>query len=211
MSRPFPDVDGEIINVPPPQRRHWKRWVIGGLVLFFILLSRSLSVYVSALWFGSLGYSSVYWYILKLKVILFLIFLALTAGILRGGFWLLERLFAQQVLEPRTIIVNNQPVQFSPGRFVRPVSWAVALIFAFLSGLTMKSKWLEFANYLHQAPTERFHRKHQEVEHQKHRDDLERIAVRMHLTLTSDDPLPVGAGREMRKSERRLQDEDEDA
>jgi len=153
MSRPFPDVDGEIINVPPPQRRHWKRWVIGGLVLFFIVLSRSLSVYVSALWFGSLGYSSVYWYILKLKVILFLIFLALTAGILRGGLWLLERLFAQQVLEPRTIIVNNQPVQFSPGRFVRPVSWAVALIFAFLSGLTMKSKWLEFANYLHQAPT----------------------------------------------------------
>ena len=153
MSRPFPPDDDEIIDVPTSNRRHWKRWLIGGLILLFIVLSRSLSIYVSALWFGSLGYSDVYWYILKFKVILFLIFLALTAAILRGGFWLLERLFASQVREPRTIMLNNQPVQFSPARFIRPVSWGVALIFALLSGLTMKSKWLEFANYINQSPT----------------------------------------------------------
>ncbi|MGI8732432.1 MAG: UPF0182 family membrane protein [Pyrinomonadaceae bacterium] len=153
MSRPFPQSDEEIIDAPPPRRHHWRRWFLGGLVLLFIILSRSLSIYVSALWFGSLGYSSVYWYILKLKVVLFLAFLVLTLAILRGAFWLLERMFAAHVLEPRTIMLNNQPFQVAPARFLRPVSWAVALVFGLFSGLAMKSKWLEFANYVNQAPT----------------------------------------------------------
>ena len=88
------------------------------LILLFILLSRSLSIYVSALWFGSVGYSTVYWYILKIKVALFLIFFILTAVILRAGFLLLERIFAAHASKPRTIIVNNQPVQFSPARYL---------------------------------------------------------------------------------------------
>lgn len=153
MSQPFPLSDEEIIDVPPPRRRHWRRWLIAGLVLLFIILSRSLSIYVSALWFGSLGYSSVYWYILKLKVILFLGFFLLTVAILRGAFWLLERMFAVHVFEPRTIMLNNQPFQVAPARVMRPAAWVVALIFALFSGLAMKGKWLEFASYLNQAPT----------------------------------------------------------
>lgn len=153
MSRPFPISDDEVIDVPPPTRRRWRLWLVGVLILLFIALSRTLSIYVSALWFGSLGYSGVYWYILKFKVMLFLVFLALTLVILRGGFWFLERVFAVNVLEPRTIMVNNQPFKFAPARLLRPVSWAVALLIALFSGLAMKSKWLEFASYLNQTPT----------------------------------------------------------
>ena len=153
MSTPFPISDSEIIDVPPPRRRRWRRWLLGALVLLYIVISRSLSIYLSALWFGSLGYSSVYWYILKLKVGLFLVFLILTALLLRAGFLVLERIFSVHALAPRTIMVNNQPVQFSPGRFLRPVAWGVALIFAFFSALSMKGNWLEFAAYLHRTPT----------------------------------------------------------
>jgi len=58
------------------------------------LSSRALSIYISALWFGSLGYASVYWYMFKLKIELFLIFFILTALILRVAFWLIDRAFA---------------------------------------------------------------------------------------------------------------------
>ena len=98
MSRPFPISDDEVIDVNPPTRTRWRRWLIAGAVLLFIVLSRSLSVYVAVLWFGSLGYSAVYWYIFKLKAALFLLFLLLTIGILRGAFCLLERTFASTVL-----------------------------------------------------------------------------------------------------------------
>jgi uncharacterized protein len=153
MSTPFPFSDREIIDVPPPRRRHWRRWLILVLFLLFIALSRSLSIYVSALWFGSLGYSAVYWYIFKLKVALFLVFLLLTIAILRGAFWLLERAFATEALETRTVMLNNQPFQFSPARFMRPVAWAVAVLFGLFFAFGMKSSWQEFALYKNQAPT----------------------------------------------------------
>jgi len=153
MSRPFPISEAEIIDVSPPKRKRWRLWVIAGAVLIFFLLSRSLDIYVSALWFDSLGYSAVYWYVLKLKVLLFLIFLALTVLLLRGAFWLLERVFASFTLEQRTVMLNNQPFQFSPARFVRPLAWVIAVVFGLFYGFAMKNRWQEFALYFNQAPT----------------------------------------------------------
>lgn len=153
MSHPFPLQDNEVIDVTPPRRRRWRAWVIGGLLLTFFALYRSLGIYLSALWFDSLGYSAVYWYIFKLKLALFLIFALLTAAILRGAFWLLERVFATHALERRTIIINNQPVEFSPARFVRPVSWLVAVLFGLFYGVEMKTEWQAFAVYLNRVPT----------------------------------------------------------
>jgi len=153
VSKRFPLSDNDVIDVGPRKRRHWRRWVLAGVVVLFILLSRSLAIYVSALWFGSLGYSSAYWYIFKIKVGLFLIFALLTVLILRAAFWLLERGFASYVVEKRTIVVNNQPVQFSPARFTRPVSWIVIAVFALINGFAMKSQWQQFALYSKQPAT----------------------------------------------------------
>ena len=116
-----------------------------------IVLSRSLSIYLSAAWFSSLGFSSVYWYIFKLKIGLFFAFAALTVAIMRTGFWLLERAFAEQTMAKRTIVVNNQPIQFSPGRFVRPIGWLIAGLFGFFYGLAMKAEWQAFALYFNQT------------------------------------------------------------
>ena len=127
-----------------------------GAGLGFVALTRSLSIDVSALWFGSLGYSDVYWYVFKLKAGLFFGFFLLTVAILRGCFWLLERAFASYSLEPRTVLLNNQPFNFSPARFIRPIAWLAAVLFGLFFAFAMKSSWQEFALYSHQTPTALF-------------------------------------------------------
>ena len=144
--------DSEVIDVGPPRRRRWRRWLIGALVLLLLILSRGLSIYLSAAWFSSLGFSAVYWYVFKLKVGVFLAFAVITVAILRTAFWLLERTFATQPLEKRTIVVNNQTIQFSPDRFVRPIGWLLAVAFALFYGFAMKSEWQKFALYFNQVP-----------------------------------------------------------
>lgn len=156
MSRPRPfDAEGEIIEVGsrPRRRRAWLWWVVVAVILLFFLLSRSLSIYLSALWFGSLGYSAVYWYMFKLKIGLFVIFFALTLFLVRGGFWLVERAFADFALDRRTIFVNRQPVNFSPARVLRPLSWIVSVLAALVFGLGMRQMWRSFALYSHQVAT----------------------------------------------------------
>src|SRR3989441_2367058 len=142
MLKPIPfESEGEIIDVSPRRPRRPRRWwwlVLAGAALLF-LASRALSIYISALWFGSLGYAPVYWYMFRLKVTLFVVFAVLTVVILRAGFWLLERTFRSYALERRTIMVNNQPVSISPARFLRPAGWVVALLFGLLFGLDMRS------------------------------------------------------------------------
>ncbi len=151
MSERFRLADNEVIDVGEGKGRRWRRWVLLAIVLLLLILSRTLGIYLSAAWFSSLGLSSVYWYIFKLKLGLFFAFALLTALLLRGAFWLLERAFASHALEKRTIVVNNQTVQISPERFVRPVSWVIAILFALFYGLDMKGAWQTFALYFNQA------------------------------------------------------------
>ena len=157
MSQPIPfDADGEIIDVGPTKprrRRRWRWWLLLAIVLLFFLSSRALSIYLSALWFGSLGYASVYWYMFKLKIELFVIFFVLTVLIVRGGFWLIERAFAAFAFDRRTIFVNRQPVNISPARVLRPLTWVVSVLAGLIFGLGMRQMWRTFALYSHQVPT----------------------------------------------------------
>ena len=83
------DPNGEIIDVgrikPRRPRRLFLLAIAGIVLLLFVFGSRGLSIYTSALWFSSLGYSAVFWYIFKLKLVLFLIFFALTEGSSRSS------------------------------------------------------------------------------------------------------------------------------
>ena len=145
MSESFPLRDSDVIEVGPTRRRRGRRWLIAVVVVLLIILSRSLSIYLSAVWFSSLGFSAVYWYIFKLKVGLFVAFAVVTILLVRTAFWLLERAFASQTIGKRTIVLNNQPIQFSPERFVRPLGWVLAILFGLFYGFAMKGAWQTFA------------------------------------------------------------------
>src|SRR3954447_2617080 len=102
-----PDSLPEIIDISPRRAFHWKRWLIGAVILLLIISARSLKIYLSAVWFDSLGFSSVYWYILELKFALFAIFSILTFAIIRLALWLLERNAGPSLRARRSIIVNE--------------------------------------------------------------------------------------------------------
>jgi uncharacterized protein len=156
MSNPLPFLsDGEVIDVTPRNPRRKRLWAVLGIAIvgLIFIASRALSIYVSALWFDSLGYSSVYWYMFRLKVELFLIFFALTVLILRGGFWVIERAFAPFVFSPRAILINQQSVNISPQKVLRPAAWIVSVIAGLVFGLGMRESWRSFALYSHQVST----------------------------------------------------------
>jgi len=139
-----------VIDVGPPKRRRLKIWIVVAALLLLLSLSRILSIYVSALWFGSLGYSSVYWYVLKTKLALFAGSALITALLLSATFLLFQRLFGAYAFENRTIILNNQPFQFSPAKFIRPLGWVIAAFFGLIYGLKLKEHWRQFALFWNQ-------------------------------------------------------------
>jgi uncharacterized membrane protein (UPF0182 family) len=150
------DDDDKVIDLAPDRprrRRRWWLWIVLAILAVFFMGSRTLSIYVSALWFGSLGFASVYWYVFKLKIVLFLIFFVATAVVLRTAFWLIQRAFGDFTLGPRTVLINQQPMQVSPGKFIRPIAWTVSGMAAFVFGLSMREAWRDFALYLHAPQT----------------------------------------------------------
>src|SRR6202171_5367796 len=157
MSHPVSlGADGEIIDGGhiKPRRRRWVWWILVAAVLLIFSASRGLSIYISALWFSSLGYSAVYWYMFRLKLALFAIFFVLTVLILRGGFWLVQRAFAAVAFDRRTIVINQQPVNFSPSRVLRPLAWVVSVLAGLVFGLGMRQSWRSFALYFHKSSTD---------------------------------------------------------
>jgi uncharacterized membrane protein (UPF0182 family) len=143
----------EIIDVGPPKRRRLKIWLVVAALVLLLALSRILSIYVSSLWFGSIGYSSVYWYVFKLKLALFFGSALLTALLLSLTFLLFQRLFGAYAFEQRTIILNNQPFQFSPAKFIRPLGWLIAALVGIVYGFSQKDHWRQFALYWNQPST----------------------------------------------------------
>src|ERR1041385_8229389 len=144
MSSP---IEGAVIDITPkkPRLGRWKWLVVVALVLLIFIASRAVSIYISAAWFGSLGYSSIFWFIFRAKLQLFLIFFVLTTVVLRGAFWLIERAFSSFSSGQRTVFINQQPVNFSPARVLRPLAWIVAIIAGVVSALGMRESGGIFA------------------------------------------------------------------
>ncbi|MDQ3322647.1 MAG: UPF0182 family protein, partial [Acidobacteriota bacterium] len=154
----YSDLNAEIIDITSkrkPEREGGRsKWIIFAAVfLLFLVLMRGVGVYTESLWFDSLGFGSRFWSVFSLGWILFAVFGVLTFGILRSGFYALERFFGLNNLAPRKIIINNQPLDFNPARILQPLAWILALIFSVSYAFGLSSDWQTWMLYLHQPAT----------------------------------------------------------
>ncbi|MDQ3918612.1 MAG: UPF0182 family protein, partial [Acidobacteriota bacterium] len=154
---PPDDFEGEVIDIKPQGgagRHKARRWALAVVVVaLLVAASRAGSVYLETLWFGSLGYASVYWTAFRYEWATFAVFAVATAALLRAAFWLMERAFVVSALAPRRVIVNNQPVFVKPARLLKPAAWVVSLLLGLLYGLGMSGDWQRFALWLNRPPT----------------------------------------------------------
>jgi hypothetical protein len=115
-----------------------------GIVLFGG--STAASYYVNALWFASLGYTSVFWTRLSLQAAAFGLFTLLTFLVVYGVFRTLkpDRLDA---LMGATVLVNRRPVALPIARFFNLIGIGVSAIISAVSGASMSERWMTLALY----------------------------------------------------------------
>ena len=141
----------DVIDLKPRKRR--LGLVFAGIIIFAVLLfgSQLLNIYIDALWFSTVGYSSVYWYKFRLGGLLFLIFFIVTFLIVRLPFTFLSRLLPELIDRPNIRVSSVEDIKdlnLLPWVY-RPGVWILSAIAALLSAVSMSQQWPQFALYLH--------------------------------------------------------------
>jgi uncharacterized protein len=138
----------EIIEGRGGASRRYRFFLILALIVFLIFSSRtSLSYYVEALWFGSLGYGDVFRKTLSLQWAVFATFSAVTFVILYGWFLALKRAYQPDLLNGGIIFIGRQPVKLPVERIMRLIVLIVSIVIAVVTGIGMMAEWPTFALY----------------------------------------------------------------
>ncbi|MFZ0798835.1 MAG: UPF0182 family protein, partial [Terriglobales bacterium] len=134
----------ESLDWPPTHRPRRRR---SFLLLFAVLAAvlfggrAALSYYVDALWFGSLGYGSVFWKTLGLQWGIFAAFMAATFLILYGSFLALKRAHLPDLPSGHTILIGGQSLKLPVEPVLRLIALGVSLVIAAATGAGMTAEW----------------------------------------------------------------------
>jgi uncharacterized protein len=137
------------IDWPRPPSTHRRRFLIIVAIVVFLLFSSgtALSYYINLLWFGSLGYESVYRRTLALEWSIFAIFFVATFLILYGWFLILRQAYQPDLLDGGVIFIGRQPVKLPVKRIMNFIARLVFVVIALASGASMMGEWNTFALY----------------------------------------------------------------
>ena len=138
----------------PFHTRPTRSFVISLLIAIGLVVAafQSIGLYVESLWFGSLGFESVFWYRIKAQSFTFLAFFVSSMLVL----WILFRL-----VTPSSGGARRQFLEFGDQRIFLPVignlknlARPVAVLIGLLLGLAFSADWTAFALFFNRpAPT----------------------------------------------------------
>jgi uncharacterized protein len=122
--------------------------IILALVVFLIFSSgTALSYYVNLLWFGSLGYESIYRRTLSLQWSVFAVFFAATFLILYGWFLVLRQAYQPDLPDGGVIFIGRQALKLPVARIMNFIALLVFVLVALATGASMMEEWNTFALY----------------------------------------------------------------
>jgi uncharacterized membrane protein (UPF0182 family) len=140
----------DTIDWPPPPRRR-RRGGLSLLALAGVLLlagGTTLSYYVEALWYESLGVADVFWKTLNLRAEVFIGFTVVTFLILYGSFRALKPARLGD-LAGLPILINGQPIRLPVEPVINGVALGASLLVALATGAGMTAQWTTLALYWH--------------------------------------------------------------
>jgi uncharacterized membrane protein (UPF0182 family) len=144
-----PDVVVDWRPPKPPRRRG--RFLLLALVAAVIFgAGTTLSYYVDALWYDSLGFSRVFWTTINYQALVFAVFCAATFAVLYGSFRLLK---PARLGEFSSILINGQPFKLPVEPVLNLIALGLAGAIAVVTGAGMMANWTAFALYWH-APAQ---------------------------------------------------------
>ena len=140
-------------NVRPLKRQKkgsWRRrwfWAITGLLILFILvfLGRGIYLYTEWLWFGEVGYTSVFWKMLLTQAGLFLAAGAVFFAIVYGNIMLARRFAPRYRIGPDSELTERGQV---PDRLVRLLIPALLVLPTLIAAGVGAAAWEEFLKFL---------------------------------------------------------------
>ena len=109
----------------------------------------TLSYYVDALWFESLGFSEVFWSTLRFQSLIFTGVTLSTFLLLYAGYLGLRP--ANLDLTSGPILINGQPLRLPVEPVLRLIALVAAAVLGVITGLGMTGQWTTFALYWHQV------------------------------------------------------------
>ena len=113
------------------------------LAVLLLASGTALSYFVESLWFGSLGFSDVFWTTLNVQSVVFTGFSVVTFLILYGSFLALKPARLAELSSP--FLINGQPFRLPVEPVLRLIGLIAALVIAGISGLGMLADWTTLA------------------------------------------------------------------
>jgi hypothetical protein len=148
MSRDTDSRTDIVVDGQPPRRRSLLVFVLAGLAVAVFGGGATLSYYVDALWFESLGYTSVFWTRLNLEAATFGAFALITFLALYGMFLALKPARRDELIGG-TIFINRQRVRLPVEPIRNLTALGVALAISAAIGASMMARWTTLALYWH--------------------------------------------------------------
>ena len=137
-----------VVDGPPPRRRRVLVSLLAGVAVAVFGGGATLSYYVDALWFESLGYSSVFWTRLNLEAATFGAFALITFLALYGVFLALKPARLDELVGG-TILINRQRVKLPVEPVLNLTALGLALAISAVIGASMTARWTTLALYWH--------------------------------------------------------------
>ena len=141
---------GIVVDGPRPSRRRARFVVLALLVGAVLGGGAALSYYVDALWFESLGYTSVFWTRLAIRAATFGAFALVTFLALYGAFLALKPARLGDSIGG-TIFINRQPVRLPVEPVLKLIALGLSIAIAAATGTGMMARWTTLALFW-QAP-----------------------------------------------------------
>jgi hypothetical protein len=148
----MPDTINWQVNDKPRRRNIVVYLFLAVIILIFVGSRTAISYWVDLLWFGSLGYASIFWKSFGLQWGTFAVFAALTFVILFGAFLILRHSHAADLPESHTIFLAGRPLTLPLSKALHVIGILVSLLVAIVTGFAMESQWPTLALYWYAPP-----------------------------------------------------------